>query len=344
MSSILDALKKLEEEKAARQTTAQAAPAPDEAVSSAELIEGLNQSKSQPAEGIHLSPKLLLGGGITLVVLLIGVSTIVSLAVVRSNTVSHATEPQVAAVAPPAPAENAAPAMSVTPAPTVAEAPAPVNDAAPVEEANGTAPEPEAPAPRVESPTPAAPVNAAPPKVDAAPPVKAAAPETPPTVTTTPEAPLQVAAVAPTPEAAPAPAAPAPAPEAVAEPMPSPTPAPEPEAAPVAEVAATAPATPTPEVAAVSVEAPPARTDPGPVNLRELPMLRNAERVQYGLEDLRLNMIREATPQRPEAMAIINLNKVYVGEMVPSTGARLIAVERHGVGIEVGGKRFYLQH
>lgn len=344
MSSILDALKKLEEEKAAKQASAALTPAEEEAVESADLIEGLRHSPSQPAEGIHLSPKLLLGGGFALVVVLIGVSAMVSLAVVRSNTASSGASQQVASAPAPASAARTDATAAVTNSPAETPASPPETSPAPVD----TSVEPEtAPSPAVaEAPTPpATAVAEATPEPEPEPSPAPEASEAPAPASA--EQAVQVAAVAaPTPDPAP---------------VSSPTPAPTPEAAPVAaptpeasvEVAAPAaapaeaapmPSTAPEESATVPEEAPVARTDPGPVNLRELPLLRNSERVQYGLEDLRLNMIREATPQRPEAMAIINLNKVYVGEMVPATGARLIAVERHGVGIEVGGKRFYVQH
>jgi len=346
MSSILDALKKLEEEKAARQAAASAEPveAPEPVLDSEQFIEQLRKKEAARSQGFALSTKHLIGGGVAFVVLLVGVSTLVSIAVVRSNAASNtvpvppvAASIQVAEAQPtptpetpvPAPAPEA---VTVTPPPTPAPAPEPVVVTPP------PAPAP-APEPVVVTPPPAPapapePVVVTPPPAPAPPPVQAAAPAP---VEAAPVAPAPAQAAAPAPEAAPTPTPPpAPAPEVVAAPSPAPEPAPAPElAAPVQVAAATPESTPEP---------PALRIEPGPVNLRELPMLRNAERIQYGLEDLRLNMIREATPQRPEAMAIINLNKVYVGEMIPATGARLIAVERHGIGIDVGGTRFYVQH
>ncbi len=82
------------------------------------------------------------------------------------------------------------------------------------------------------------------------------------------------------------------------------------------------------------------------VDIRTLPLLRGSERAQYGLQNLRLNVLREASEDRPNGLAIINLNKVYVGEIIPGTRARLIAVESHGIGIEMidSRERYYVQH
>lgn len=87
-------------------------------------------------------------------------------------------------------------------------------------------------------------------------------------------------------------------------------------------------------------------TAPPPVNLRELPILRSSDRARFGLENLKLNVLRETSENRPHGLAIINLNKVYIGEIIPGTRARLIEVKAHGIGIEIvdTGERFYVQH
>lgn len=79
-------------------------------------------------------------------------------------------------------------------------------------------------------------------------------------------------------------------------------------------------------------------------DLKSLPVLRTSDRMSLGLENMRVNFLREATPSRPTAMAVINLNKIHLGEVIPGTRARLVAVERHGIGIEVAdtGKRYYV--
>jgi len=75
------------------------------------------------------------------------------------------------------------------------------------------------------------------------------------------------------------------------------------------------------------------------ISVENLPRLSANEKAKLGLEDIRLNVLREASKDQPEAMAIINLKKVYVGELIPGTRVRLIAVEASGIGIEVEGTR-----
>ena len=61
------------------------------------------------------------------------------------------------------------------------------------------------------------------------------------------------------------------------------------------------------------------------------------ERSRHGLTELRLNVLRVATPTQPEPSAIINLKKVYVGEVIPDTRARLIGVQSRSIAIEIEG-------
>jgi hypothetical protein len=72
-------------------------------------------------------------------------------------------------------------------------------------------------------------------------------------------------------------------------------------------------------------------------DINTLPRLGQTERERLGLGDLRLNVLREASPSQPEGLAIINLKKVFVGEMIPGTNARLIAVRTRAVAIEIEG-------
>ena len=81
---------------------------------------------------------------------------------------------------------------------------------------------------------------------------------------------------------------------------------------------------------------PPAtRTASQEVNMKNLPRLSMHEREMLGLDNIRLNVLRPADKQQPDALAIINLKKVYVGEVIPGTPARLIAVESNAIGVEV---------
>lgn len=83
----------------------------------------------------------------------------------------------------------------------------------------------------------------------------------------------------------------------------------------------------------------------GPVNLDALPVLRGGELGRYGLENMHINVLREAGPDRPYAVAIINLSSVYVGDMVPGTQVKLIGVRRDGIGVQIPGtdERFFVE-
>ncbi|HPP60040.1 MAG TPA: hypothetical protein PLT82_13000 [Candidatus Hydrogenedens sp.] len=80
------------------------------------------------------------------------------------------------------------------------------------------------------------------------------------------------------------------------------------------------------------------------IDMTRLPVLRTSDRVRLGLENMQLNVLREAGPKNPHGLAIINLNKVYVGEIIPGSSARLLDVKTHGIAIEVvgTGERYYV--
>lgn len=83
---------------------------------------------------------------------------------------------------------------------------------------------------------------------------------------------------------------------------------------------------------------------PLPDDIRKLPMLSRTERDLYQLEGLDLNMLNEANSFRPTGNAIVNLEKVFVGETLPGTNAKLLDVRSHGIAIEVMStrQRYYL--
>ena len=82
-----------------------------------------------------------------------------------------------------------------------------------------------------------------------------------------------------------------------------------------------------------------------PVDPASLPELRGSDRVRLGLENLRINVIREADAHRPDAVAIINLNRVFIGERIPATNAKLVGIARQGIAIEMvdSGERFFVR-
>lgn len=64
--------------------------------------------------------------------------------------------------------------------------------------------------------------------------------------------------------------------------------------------------------------------------------LRETDKRRLGLTGLQINMLQPVNKNRPHASAIINLNKVYLGEMIPRTSAKLIAVDGlEGIAIEI---------
>ncbi len=303
MSSILDALNKLEEEKAARLAVAGPSTppaAPEEAA--AALIGRPISSKDGAGRSFPWIPvalALFLGMAVTGAIV-----TATLLYAGRGNDVTAAV-----------PSLDRLPEMHTYSVPVQADAtpaldqePTPVDAAPPVKTV-------EAPAPK---PTPSV------------------ASETPATSSAVPTPPAQTAP----PSVAPPVAPPSPPPPVVRE-----VPASSEEAnlsyplpSTFTETPPTVPRT-APAAALPPVRPPEPRRDASAVDVDALPRLSNADRARYGLNDLRLNVLRESSNDQPEALAIINLKKVYVGEMIPGTRARLIGVKGTGIGIELEESR-----
>lgn len=281
MSSILEALKKLEAEKNAQHM---AVEMPEPAYTSDQMAQSLLGNFADSAPGSRqTSPLFLILGGSLFTLLLIGVT--VSLAVFVLKSVNSAPAPTQVAAQP-------TPTQTVTPA-TPPQAVAPATPPAPVE-------------------VPAASL----PAVKAEVPVKA---------------PQEVVAAVPAPKAKPKPA-----------PLPESIPLPEiPMVAtpvPVVSEARYEPYVPKPAAAVERASA------PLPEDIRKLPMLSRSERAQYGLEKLTINMLNEASATRPLGNALINLEKIFIGETLPGTNATLIDVKSHGIAIEImsTSQRYYV--
>ncbi len=73
-----------------------------------------------------------------------------------------------------------------------------------------------------------------------------------------------------------------------------------------------------------------------------LPILTPSEQARLGLPRLRVNFVSRNSSRSPQPYALINYNKVYVGEMIPETNAMLIGVSVQGVGIDVGGQKYFV--
>jgi len=293
MSSILDALKKLEAEKANAKTSVQEDLAAN--MAERELV-GRNVLRERLT--IRLTPLTLALGALGVTGLIVALSVGVSLVLVG---------PSAKAPVPP-PVATAAPTTTPGAAPS----------AAPPETENG--PPPAAPDPGESSPST--------PRHEATGPDRAADARPPVTVAQGPSAkPLPRAAQ----PAKPPNAAVADAPSTRTDTM-------------MDELQPRVPdQAPSPE----SARPPTAAPDPGvdTATLAQRP-LRESDRRRLGLTKFQLNMLIPANESRPHASAIINLNKVYLGETIPRTNAKLVAVDGlEGVVIELqgSGERIYVR-
>ncbi len=79
-------------------------------------------------------------------------------------------------------------------------------------------------------------------------------------------------------------------------------------------------------------------------SLTELPILTQADRARYTDGRLMINMVNPASETNPYGYAVINVFKVFEGHNIPSTQFQLIGVEMGGIGVAVQGttKRFFI--
>ena len=159
---------------------------------------------------------------------------------------------------------------------------------------------------------------------------------------TTTVKPVQVAANAKVPVPS------APTASAVPPPKPAPAKKPDPPAAPKSAAPPVAPAVkPAPPVAPPAAPAAvPAKEAPaapvGETDIDKLPILSESVRVRLGLPPLKINIVGIPNSRNPRASALINMQKVYVGETVPGTSARLLDVNLRGVSLDINGQRYFL--
>ncbi|MCC6485920.1 MAG: hypothetical protein IT364_00335 [Candidatus Hydrogenedentes bacterium] len=298
MSSILDALKKLEQDKQEKEQS-------DQLEIGTEAAErDLFHHKRGAGRGtIQVSSMVLVGGVLVFAVALVCVSVITALLIVN------------AAPVPPTATAQAANATALSVNQVAPGASAPVEPASP---------DPVSVAPATPAVEPARPAGE---EVEPAPP-----PE-PPIEVPRPEQPsvqpkeeiLLAAAQAP----------------ASMKPVPIEEPAP--------RVQHEIPPAPRPQPSVASQIVPPApakseKPDPafGDIDLNVLPILSESERVRLGLPPLEVNIVGLPTKRQPRPSALINYEKVYVGEYISNTNARLVDVELRGVGLSVGGQLYFL--
>ena len=307
MSSILDALRKVEEEKAA--ATRPASLELDGDTAKDELT-----GHGGALATVSLTPLRLLLAALLFGVVLVLVSVGVSILAVKSSTSSPPQSRPAGALHPTQPESFFAEEPDYEPEPTVETTEVDVPVPIPLSAAETTDASP------VESP----PSEGA----DASP---AETPE--------PSPPMQLAAKPPHLAQAPAPPEPALA-EQTPRPKPSTVVPPQPPAvakgppAPVRTVWQ-------PPVTEVKRPAPAERTVQ---DISLLPILTMSDKERLGLGRLRINMIRVPNKHRPHGSAIVNLRAVYVGERIPGTRVKLIGVEMRGIAVEdeSTGSQFYV--
>ena len=76
--------------------------------------------------------------------------------------------------------------------------------------------------------------------------------------------------------------------------------------------------------------------------IEKLPILSESVRVRLGLPALKINIVGIPNNRNPRASALINMQKVFQGETIPGTSARLMAVDLRGVVLDVNGQRYFL--
>ena len=330
MSSILEALRKLEAEKAAKQAEEGGERAFEPKNAGMELLADAPEHPSGSA--IQVRPATLVAGALGLVAVLALISGVVAMLVVRSYTQST-------------PPSTPGPAASIAPAPPLVATPAP---AAIAPEPATLAAKPEPPAMPAETtkeepqPAPTAEKPEARPEVAAAPAPK-------------PEAPAEETPAEPEPkprralpeETEPKLAAKADDSSNGNAPMALSVPGQQPARDRGSRFSAPQPSTPSmaAPMAAPNSEPQPAAAPDVTVNLDALPVLRGGELARFGLETMHINVLREAGPNRPYAVAIINLNNVYVGDTIPGTSVKLVGIRRNGIGIQIPstGETFFVE-
>jgi beta-lactamase regulating signal transducer with metallopeptidase domain/LysM repeat protein len=82
------------------------------------------------------------------------------------------------------------------------------------------------------------------------------------------------------------------------------------------------------------------------LDVNSLPKLTSELIEELGLSEFTIQMLREVSEDRPDGLAIVNLEKVKVGDLLPGTKCKIIGISRQGLGIEDSktGDRYLLQN
>ena len=312
MSSILDALKKLEAEKAEAN---RGEDAPFEPESARHDLVG--RSAFQDRMMFRFSPVVVISAAILIASVVIGVSVGLSLFLVRpqKGEPPGTSKQQVSGFG------SRVSGLGFEKRPSVEPKPAPTGVSA-------KPPETRSPKPEEEPPVTFTRQQVA--ELEPAP--------QPPAEPAPKPAPQPVAKAEPAPE-------PAPEPVAKAEPAPKPEPEPVDKAEPTPEPPSIPATEPKPKTQNPKPKTQNPKKASRPIDLLLLPALRETDKARYGLSGVRVNMVRPASKTRPYASAIINLQPVQVGEKIPGSEATLIGVESRAIGIEIEGtgERFHIR-
>lgn len=123
--------------------------------------------------------------------------------------------------------------------------------------------------------------------------------------------------------------------------------APEPAAEPAPREYASAVTSRPAEVAAPAsapAEAPAAsrKVSEGEVDIMSLPELTASDRHRLKLPEITVNVVGRPSKYRPQPSAMINFSRVVLNDLIPGTRAQLIGVSVHGIGIQVGDERYFV--
>lgn len=335
MSSILDALNKLEQDRAHAQRSSEGVGV--DPVSAAQELIGPSVLRDRIT--IRFSPLTLILGGLACVLVLVSFSVAAALLIVRSSESDAATVTDAAAQGTAVAARDAAPGTTVPPhggrvvdetgtMTSPSQEPPPEKALSSVVVAKTEAPEPSALEVPEDQPNAAAALTAS---TEA--PKPAPAPETtsPPPQRISPEVTHMAEAEVTTPirDVATAPGA-VRRPGIVARQDRTPVPRPS-----IPEIRST-----------IERETVVGRAGPESpaLSFKELPILTKTGQLRYADEPLMINMLKPASDTNPYGFTFINRIKVYEGQTIPGTELQLLGVELDGIAVIVksSGQRYYI--
>lgn len=308
MSSILDALNKVEEEQ--QQLKAQSSDNPDDINLHEAVQDFVEHDVLRDKMTLRVSPMLLLSGGFSVLIVLVCVVSLVVVSMIRPEAAIPTTTDLAAstpALKDPSPS-IVAPSPEATPAPP----PAPAENAQPIEEIPPVA----AKTPELPSPTP----------------VVEKIPEPTPAIAI-PAPPIKTAAL---PEPSPTPP-PVPALEKKPDPLPKPS-------SEVLESDEALDFSASPSAAATPSDPSVQESRPKPeASIRSYPPFTPGVQMSAGLDTFKVNMVSPKSDRSPYGSAIINRKKVFEGGFIAGSQVMLYKVEKDGFALEIPrtGKRYF---